>query len=118
MTSGRLREREASGRALPCRNASWISWRESITRTSVLQFQVSGSGSGLPISEERQIYRDGVSLLATPRSSTQVFGDGRQRTEIEFRIPTDAASGAYTLEGLVRGAGVEKSARAVFLVRH
>jgi hypothetical protein len=83
----------------------------------VLQFQLGGMGVQTPITEERQIYRDDVALLATPRSSTEVFGEGLQRTQLEFRVPPEAPAGAYVFEGVVRGAGVEKRRRAVFLVR-
>lgn len=83
----------------------------------VLQFELLGAGLGTPVTEERQIYRDDVALLDAPVSSTELFVDGRKRTQLEFQIPSDAAAGAYAVEGVVRGAGVEKSGRAVFLVR-
>ncbi len=82
----------------------------------VIQFEVEGAGAGLPLTEERQIFRDGVALLSTPRSATETWRDGRQRTVVEFEVPATAAAGAYTFEGVLRGAGTELRGRAVFLV--
>lgn len=83
----------------------------------VIQFEVEGAGAGVPLTEERQLFLNGSPLLSAPRSTTETWHDGRQRTVVEFDIPASAAVGAYTFEATLRGAGTELRGRAVFLVQ-
>jgi hypothetical protein len=84
--------------------------------TLIMMFEVSGADGGLPVTEERQLYRDGSPLLSSPRTTTANWPNGRQRTQVSFQVPAGAVAGAYVFEGVLRGAGSEQKKRAVVLI--